>query len=640
MSRKVIGLLTAAPESVFATRLIDGLCARCSSYGYDVAVFSSLAPVSFAQEKYLAGEMNIYNLVNFDQLDGVVIDGPSLMDSRTFALPPQITSLLREKCRKPVAAIGYPLEDYPCFTANDRPVFQQITEHVIDQHHCRKLYFLAGQQDNPDSLCRLNGFRDALAARDIPFDESCVFYGDFWYSGGTSLAKRLLSGEVPMPQAIICASDHMAIGLTNRLTEHGVRVPEDIVITGFDATHEAAINQVTITSVAPDCDTVAAQAIDSLRRRMEPGQPLAPYHHDAGKFIRMGMSCGCNQNMTQVLDVMRESFYNTKHDFSTGSTKVDIGLLIESNMTEYLSDTTSPQDCIRQIYNFSYLMDYYDDFYLCLDENWLNPDLCCKSGYPAQIKNVIHNTNDIGTGHFSGGPVFSSACMLPELGDDTRPASIFFFMPVHFLDQSMGYAVLRYQLDGTHRITCVIRNWLKNVNVGLHISRTTSRLESLSSRDGMTGAYNRRGMELMLDQMLRRAAPEDSVLAFVIDMDRLKQINDSFGHPDGDACIKAICSACMRITREDELCVRAGGDEFYIIGIGNYSADQGEERIRLFQQYLNEFSTLMDKPYALSASIGSACIPLSSGMTVMGIIRIADAKMYENKVQKKLQRKD
>lgn len=138
--------------------------------------------------------------------------------------------------------------------------------------------------------------------------------------------------------------------------------------------------------------------------------------------------------------------------------------------------------------------------------------------------------------------------------------------------------------------------------------------------------------------MLRRADPEDSVLAFVIDMDRLKQINDTFGHADGDFGIVEIAAAARRITEKEELCVRAGGDEFYIIGIGRYTPAEAENRIARFHQALEDANTTLHKPYTLSASIGSACIPLASGMTVMGIIRIADAKMYENKVQKKLQR--
>lgn len=637
MARKVIGLLSAGPENAYAAKLIGGVSMRCRDYDYDIAVITTLSALGIAQEKYREGEMNIYHLVNLDRLDGLVVDVFSLTDSRTLAIIPEIERIV-QACNKPVVAVGGILGDVPAFIPTNRRVFQEIVDHVIDNHSCRKLYFLGGPEGNADTIDRLNGFTDALAAHDIPFDEKNVFYGDFWYTGGAALAKRILSGELERPQAIACASDHMAIGLTNHLVDGGLRVPEDIIITGFDATRDSAINQTSITSIAPDIEGVTVSAVDQLRRLMDPDAPLAPYTPNASKNLRTGMSCGCNSDMSQIMEELRTSLYNVNHDYSSADVVADIGTLIESNMVEYLSDCDTPQDCIHQVYNHTYLMGDYDEFCLCLEENWLNADLCCQSGYPKQIKMVVNNTPTLGSGHYQDGLVFDTADMLPDLGDDTREASIHFFMPVHFLDQSMGYAVLRYRLSKPREMNCVIRNWLKNVSTGLHISRTTHRLESLSTRDGMTGVYNRRGMELMLDQMLRRAQPQDSVLAFVIDMDRLKHINDTYGHADGDFGITAICSAALRITESTELCVRAGGDEFYIVGIGDYQPSDAEGRIQRFHQALDETNATLHKPYALSASIGSACIPLASGMTVMGIIRIADAKMYENKVQKKLQR--
>jgi len=640
MARKVIGLVTAGPEDVYSKRLIAGVCTRCRLYDYDLAVFGSLVPIGMAQEKYLSGELNIYNLINDDRLDGIIIDGPSLMVSLTHEPIEAIRQLLTERCSKPVVVAGSALDGYPSFVSSDRHVLQDITQHVIDVHHCRELYFLGGPESNSNTIDRRNGFADALATRGIPYDEKNVFYGDFWYFGGAALAMRIISGEIPRPQAVICASDHMAIGLVNRLTENGIRVPEDIIVTGFDATQDAAINRITITSIPADGESIAANAVDQLRRMIDPDAPLAPYTPNAAKHLQMGMSCGCNPDMLQIMDQLRTSFYNFNYDYASDQHSVDIGMLIESNMVEYLSDCESPQDCIRLIYNRTYLMDRYDDFYLCLDENWLNADLCCSTGYPKRIKMVLHNTPEPGSGHYENGPVFDTSLMLPDLGNEERECSIFFFMPVHFLDQSMGYAVLRHALSDPRHITCVVRNWLKNVNSGLHICRTAHRLESLSSRDGMTGVYNRRGMELMLDQMLRHASPDDAVLAFVIDMDKLKYINDTYGHADGDLGINAVCGAAMAITGGNELCVRAGGDEFYVIGIGAYTPAEADARIARFHQAIDSANASLRKPFTLSASIGSACIPLSSGMSVMGIIRIADAKMYENKVQKKIQRKD
>ncbi len=156
----------------------------------------------------------------------------------------------------------------------------------------------------------------------------------------------------------------------------------------------------------------------------------------------------------------------------------------------------------------------------------------------------------------------------------------------------------------------------------------------------MTGAYNRRGMKLMFDDLSSNANSDDSIMALVIDMDRLKAINDTYGHENGDFGINAVCKAAMSITYEKEICVRAGGDEFYVIGIGEYSPEDVNQRIVLFEDKLTEINRKHNKPYLISASIGSACIPLIGGVDLTRIIKIADAKMYENKVRKKAQQKE
>lgn len=639
MARKVIGLLSAAPDSVYAARLIEGVSARCQEYGYDVAVFSPLAQLGNSHKKYLEGEKNIYHLVNTELLDGLVLDMPSLMDNETQKLIPHAEEALAA-CKKPVAICGGKVPGYPSFTPSNNGVMEQIVDHVIEKHGCRSLYFLGGPEDNVDTIDRLQGFRKSLTSHGIPCEENQIFHGDFWYSGGARLADRILSHEIPQPDAVICASDHMAIGLVNRLTECGIHVPEDVIVTGFDATQDAAVNQVTITSIPADTASMAIEAVDYLREVMEPGAEIFPMPGKNRQDITLGMSCGCNLNLVLFMEQFRPALYSLNHDFGSSNVAVDIGMLSESNMLEYLSDSKTPQECLQHIYHHTYLLGEYSEFYLCLDENWLNADLCCQTGYPKHIQMAVNNTPELGSGHYYQGYVYDTADMLPDLRSESREPSLFYFMPVHFLDEAMGYAVLRYAHTIPHKMNCVIRNWLKNVSTGLHISRTTHRLASLSTRDGMTGAYNRRGMELMLDTMLRNASPSDSVLAFVIDMDRLKTINDTYGHAEGDEGIHAIASAAMAVTEENELCVRAGGDEFYIVGIGSYSTHEAEQRIRRFHQQLNEINAKHDRPYTLSASIGSACIPLSSGMTVMGIIRIADAKMYESKAQKKLQRKE
>lgn len=635
MSRKVIGLITAFPESISVQRIFSGIFSQCQKYGYDVAVFSSLELTCNAQKNLMEGELYIYHLINYDRLDAVIVDTASLRNGGVTKVADKILEDLRTKCKKPVISLGETLGDYPCFCVSDRALFREISQHIFDIHQCKNVYFLTGSENNPVSEDRLNGYLDYLSEKGLPADEKKIFYGDFWYSGGKALAERIVSGELEKPDGIICASDHMAIGLVNHLVENGFKVPKDIVVTGFDATEEAAINSIAISTFTPDSEKTMVEAVNEIRRQIDPDKELFPYVPTSKDHFRVGGSCGCPYEHEYIAKMFKNSLYYTHHDYSKEVESFDIGTLIESNMLEYLCDTSSLNDYLVEIIKLIYLIRPYSEFFLCMDQNWLNADLCCATGYPKQMDAIIYMNREKNTAYYPN-HVFDTKLMLPELGNEEREPSVFYFMPVHFLEKTMGYAVLIRPISTPHYVNCVVRKWLKNINCSLEIFRTRNRLHSLSTKDGMTGVYNRRGMELMLDEMMAKANPKDSMLALVIDMDNLKQLNDTYGHLDGDFGIKAICNAVGCITKEKELCVRAGGDEFYVIGIGEYTLQEAAKRIASFEKALEEINQKSGKPYQLSASIGSACIPLSSGMNTMGIIKIADAKMYENKVQKKI----
>ena len=165
-----------------------------------------------------------------------------------------------------------------------------------------------------------------------------------------------------------------------------------------------------------------------------------------------------------------------------------------------------------------------------------------------------------------------------------------------------------------------------------------NRLLQLSICDQMTGAYNRRGMDVMLNKMMKEVKEGDSFFAAVIDMDGLKYVNDTFGHSEGDFGIKLIHKAITSITGMDEICVRAGGDEFYVLGVGKYDEAQLKQREMDFNSYLERKSKEINKPYIITASIGTAMAPIGGDFSVDNVINKADVRMYKSKVERKKQR--
>ena len=116
-------------------------------------------------------------------------------------------------------------------------------------------------------------------------------------------------------------------------------------------------------------------------------------------------------------------------------------------------------------------------------------------------------------------------------------------------------------------------------------------------------------------------------------MDGLKYINDTFGHGEGDEGIKGLCQVLTSLTRPNEMSVRSGGDEFFLIGIGDYKKEDEALRASEFAEAVAKKSEAMNKPYNLSASIGCLVFPDYKNVNLDLALSDADEKMYNYKMR-------
>ena len=645
--RKLIGLILPSPEEAYQHRIMKGIFRQCEKYDYDVAVFSTLVPVSHTFQDYLKGESTIYDVMSLDKLDGIIVGTLSVCKDGLTWLQDSLLEKLKDY-HKPVISIDLPFGDYETVYTDDSAAFSKITEHVLDVHHCENIYFLTGMKGYGVSEERLSGFLKEMERRGLEVSEDHIFYGNFWYDCGETLADKIASGEVPKPDAVICASDHMAIGVANRLQKRGIKVPEQVIVTGFDATAEAAINDLSITTYRPDIDIAAIKAVNAIRKQIEPDAYVEDISGLLPDGLRLCASCGCQENVPYIKSRLNDSLYNVHQNYHDAAIRDKIGIsrLLESYMYEDLTNTMDPEECLRKIYRSSFLIRPFSHYYLCLREDWLDIEEGTEHRYPEHMKIVIcSSTNadddtmvegDYATNYSEA--IFNTREMLPQIYEEHEKPSVFYFVPVHFIGDSLGYFVLQCSLDQDHKLNHVFRNWVRYVNNALKMTAVQNKLRAFSERDAMTGLYNRRGMNIQLENIYKNAHQGDSLLVCVIDMDGLKNINDIHGHEEGDHAISAIANIVNAITKSNELCIRAGGDEFYIIGISDYADNEGSERSRKLNMLLEKYNRNSTKAYELSASIGYCVSPYESEEQIKDVLHIADQQMYQNKVIRKKQR--
>jgi diguanylate cyclase (GGDEF)-like protein len=165
-------------------------------------------------------------------------------------------------------------------------------------------------------------------------------------------------------------------------------------------------------------------------------------------------------------------------------------------------------------------------------------------------------------------------------------------------------------------------------------SRVLDQMERAATTDPLTGLSNRRYLFQRLDQEYAFSARHKTQLAIVmIDVDRFKEINDTYGHAAGDEAIRRIAELLQRLIRREDVLARYGGDEFLIISRGTTHEHvmQFGERIREGAE--SRLIDVGDQKVAVTLSIGLASYePLvEPDLTMMELLVRADAALYRSK---------
>ena len=140
----------------------------------------------------------------------------------------------------------------------------------------RRIAAIGANPGRGTSSLRLAGYREALADAGLPVDESFVEpVAKYHRAEGAAAMKRLLAHAEP-PDAVFCFNDLLAVGALRSVAEHGLRVPADIAIVGFDNTEESAFSLPALTTISPDKAAIAEAAIDLVHDRLAGAGSAAP----------------------------------------------------------------------------------------------------------------------------------------------------------------------------------------------------------------------------------------------------------------------------------------------------------------------------------------------------------------------------
>ena len=199
---------------------------------------------------------------------------------RPTAGPSGVARLVERFAHATMCSIGIELPGVPSLVLDNRPGMEAVVEHLVRDHGCRKIAFLAGTPENPEARVRFDAYQAVLARHGIAFDPALIARGYFRTNSAKVAMEEILARGVEI-DGVVAANDEMATGAIDVLRKHGLRVPQDIPVTGFDDLMLARLGNPPLTTVAQPFDQVADWAVRAIEEQ-KAGRAGACVHRGRG----------------------------------------------------------------------------------------------------------------------------------------------------------------------------------------------------------------------------------------------------------------------------------------------------------------------------------------------------------------------
>ena len=615
-------------------RMINGILDSALPEGTNVYIFTCDGWYYASRFKYENGEYNIYNLPDFTKYDGVITNLETIHDVK-------IREALIDRIRKagvPCVSMVVRIDGMINIWMENESGIHAIVEHLVEEHHVRKIFYLSGPVESQDAGERLDAYKKASEQFRLEWDDRMVAYGDYTYKSGIQAVKEMLQKDLPLPDAVMAANDDMAVGAVLALKEAGYKVPEDILVTGYDNSSIAQLNHPRLTTVRRGEYAAAEIAYKTLMEAIRGEKPQTE-HIVYGRPL-FSQSCGCDKKQSYTHAELQEMYVRK-------SVEVDDNLeLLKCCAAEFTGLETFDdfKECVQQ-YIRLLAPDY---FYLCMCgsiENYFDELERMAEGKERERDETVY-TEDIWVplayenGVFSSYDGFPKNELLPPSCKSGNQGDFYLVMPLPHQEYCFGYCVVgnyRPALEGRffRHFILSLDNALETVRRQDTMNAMLGRLSKMWLYDELTGVNNRAGYNKFAPRILEEAQKKQLPIAVIFaDMDGLKKVNDLYGHEEGDAYIKAMANILEHNRRHGELLARYGGDEFVIV-LNGYSEDGIREYIDKIRNAIGQYNARYTRAYKLDASIGYFLEMDAEKASLELLVELADKNMYQIKREKK-----
>ena len=624
MKRKV-AVFASGWSNEYLELVIEGMKKRTKEENIDLFVFINYAS---GEEKHPnnIGARGIFTLPEMEKFDGAVLM------TNTFNMEWEKEYLRNEilRCKIPAISFEYKLDGIPFLGTDTYQGIYEIVNHVIEVHHAKTFLYVSGSKENMECKTRRKAMEDAMAKSGFSLEEDNVIYAEWSYQLAYSGILKWIEEHKKLPDAIICANDEMAMGVCAALDYKNIRVPEQVIVTGCDGIREGQYFSPMLSTVQRNWDYLGYEGMELLLGEMN-GR-MIPMNTWLPSVMEIGESCGCHvveEKCRRRLESVRSLYRDQK----------------EREMSEwhlrYVDEQISKAIDSRELqtfmrYNYEYNHNFEgNDFFICISQHYFLSEGQEKKYLPGYLEGRVKTYIELQNGKAVPEKTFPVKQLLPDYTEDTQ-SHTYLFTGLYEEDRCFGYIVQKDCMDRLYEKTLYlwdvrISQDMMKVKQNIRLEELNRKLTEVSITDNLTGLRNRTGFDVKALPYLQQCREEkkNAVMAFV-DINRMKIINDQYGHLQGDRALCIVAEAIKQTIPEDWIAVRYGGDEFIIVG----SCDEMTEINEKTNQFIDNLEKLKQSnalEFPLTVSLGTVTIHPDAEYSLEEYLRKADEAMYAAK---------
>lgn len=557
-------------------------------------------------DSFNKSEFDFFELAELGNYDGFLCPSTTIKEEE---VKQQLIRRIVES-GKPCVSLEEEIDGMSFVGINQCEAMRQIVSHLANVHGIHTFGFMNGITNTYEANSRMAGVKSMIEELHLTLLEDWIIHDNYEYKAGYDYGKRLVSafesGDT-IPEAVVSANDMMAAACLDALK--GTTLEGRIPVTGFDRYFVGETYCPTLTTIERPRSLVTVEAVCLLHEVYEEKGNRTTKRRDLDYKFILGNSCGCRQKLAFDIEQYRDRMFHKNIVELDSKAKLDC-------MQEWVTSSSSLEDLMKAVSDYLSLVGA-SHARVKLTDDLFSQDT---KAYQSCNTQVLDWTN-------------------PKYAGNERNIEV--YLPLHYRSHRMGYCAIGgiEEMFSSGILESFFRYFsyaLENYIQRAQYRNISHKLERLYRIDQLTGIYNRFGMEELGTRFFKENCEQHINTRFIFcDVNRLKYINDTYGHKAGDWAIKKTGQALSQLSMchesqavDDGLAFRYGGDEFLLMVREGSAIEAASIRTMIAKVSAEETAPFAEK---LEVSIGEITAHWNGGENMDVYLNRADEAMYEDK---------